>query len=481
MIENMSKSNELENADQPGSDNLNVRALLIDNDKDHAEAMAESLERIGHECTIATSGPEGAQMIQSRQFDVIVSDLVMNEVDGMQILALATEQLPDAEIILVTGHASVPKAVEAMQQGAFNFLEKPISTKRLQAVATKAVESVRLKQQYRDLQGRLDEKFGFENLIYASESMQNVVDRLKRIAPTDAGVLITGETGTGKDVIAQAIHQNSPRKSKPFVAINTAAIAEHLIESELFGHVKGAFTDAIGDREGKFEYANGGTLFLDEVGDMPMPTQIKLLRVLEERKITRVGDNKPIDVNVRVLAATNKDLEKEVEEGRFRSDLYFRLKVVTVHLAKLSDRRDDIIPLADHFRKAANKTHNKKSKSFSPDLTRWMFNYDWKGNVRQLKNVVESLVVMDTDNLLGLDDLSPDLSDEQIEQNLQPTNLAGDGGFLIGQSLKDIERWAIEKTLTIANHNREETARILGISERNLYRKLNEYGLGKKK
>jgi len=462
------------------SENSFVRVLLVDNDKDHAEAMAESLERIGHNCTIAESGPEGAALIDQRQFDIVVTDLVMNEVDGMQILALANEKLPEAEIILVTGHASIPKAVEAMQQGAFNFLEKPISTKRLQAVATRAVESVRLKQQNRDLHVRLDERFGFENLIYASESMQNLVDRLRRIAPTDAGVLITGETGTGKDVVAQAIHQNSPRKNKPFVAINTAAIAEHLIESELFGHTKGAFTDAISDRVGKFEYANGGTLFLDEVGDMPMPTQIKLLRVLEERKITRVGDNKPIDVNVRVLAATNKNLEKEVEEGRFRSDLYFRLKIVSVHLDNLDQRRDDIIPLADYFRKQGNKAHGKKTKSFTPELTRWMFNFQWKGNVRQLKNVVESLIVMDTDGILDLDDLSPDLSgDEPVASQTENANV--DNTFLVGKSLREIERWAIENTLQIAGGNREETASILGVSERNLYRKLKEYNLGQKK
>jgi two-component system response regulator HydG len=249
-----------------------------------------------------------------------------------------------------------------MREKAFNFLEKPITPKRLQAVVLKAAESVRLRLQNTNLQTRLDERFGFENLIYASDSMKNVVTRLRRIAPTDAGVLITGETGTGKDVVAQAIHQNSPRKKKPFVAINTAAVAEHLVESELFGHVKGSFTDAITDRQGKFEYANGGTLFLDEVGDMPMPTQIKLLRVLEEREITRVGDNKPIPVNVRVLAATNKDLEKEIEAERFRSDLYFRLKIVTVHLDPLSERRDDILPLADYFRKQANKKNGRKKK-----------------------------------------------------------------------------------------------------------------------
>ena len=375
---------------------------------------------------------------------------------------------------MVTGHATVPKAVEAMQEGAFNFLEKPITPKRLQAVTEKAVESVRLRLQNIELNQRLDERFGFENLIYSSSSMQGVVERLKRIAPTDAGVLITGETGTGKDVVAQAIHQNSPRKKKPFVALNTGAVAEHLVESELFGHTKGAFTDAITDRVGKFEYANGGTLFLDEVGDMPMSTQIKLLRVLEERKITRVGDNKPIDVNVRVIAATNKDLEKDIEEGRFRSDLYYRLKVVTVHLDPLSSRRDDIIPLADHFRKQANRRNHKQVKGFSPALTKWLFNFEWKGNVRQLKNVVESMVVLDIDGVLDLDDVSPDFSDDAPPS---PTVNSDEMSSLVGMSLRDIERWAIEQTLKISNGNREETAQILGISERNLYRKLKEFEL----
>ncbi len=489
-----------------------VRVLLVDNDKDHARAMHESLERIGLECTYATSGPDGAKCLDENTYEIVVTDLMMNDIDGMGILKKAKDIQPECEVILVTGHATVPRAVEAMRERAFNFLEKPITPKRLQAVVSKAAESVRLRIQNTHLQSRLDERYGFENLIFASDSMKNVVERLKRIAPTDAGVLITGETGTGKDVVAQAIHQNSPRKKKPFVAINTAAVAEHLVESELFGHVKGAFTDAISDRQGKFEYANGGTLFLDEVGDMPMPTQIKLLRVLEEREITRVGDNKPIPVNVRVLAATNKDLEKEIEAGRFRSDLYFRLKIVSVHLDKLNKRREDILPLADFFRKQANKKNGRKIKGFTQDLRRWMLGYQWKGNVRQLKNVVESLVVMDIDEMLDMDDLSPDLIDENT--SLKSTPSAGtasaaassskepDGGTetgtdavaenpqsaesneddfasssLVGKSLKDIERLAIEHTLTLANHNREETARILGISERNLYRKLNEYGL----
>ena len=456
------------------SDNVPIRILLVDNDPDHARAMAESLERVGYTCVIATGGPEGCREIEQQTFDVVVTDLVMNEVDGMGVLKQARELLPECEVIMVTGHATVPKAVEAMQEGAFNFLEKPITPKRLQAVTEKAVESVRLRVQNIELNQRLDERFGFENLIYSSSSMQGVVERLKRIAPTDAGVLITGETGTGKDVVAQAIHQNSPRKKKPFVALNTGAVAEHLVESELFGHTKGAFTDAITDRVGKFEYANGGTLFLDEVGDMPMSTQIKLLRVLEERKITRVGDNKPIDVNVRVIAATNKDLEKDIEEGRFRSDLYYRLKVVTVHLDPLSSRRDDIIPLADHFRKQANRRNHKQVKGFSPALTKWLFNFEWKGNIRQLKNVVESMVVLDIDGVLDLDDVSPDFSDDAPPS---PTVNSDEMSSLVGMSLRDIERWAIEQTLKISNGNREETAQILGISERNLYRKLKEFDL----
>lgn len=462
-----------------------VRVLLVDNDKDHARAMHESLERIGLECSYATSGPEGAKMLDENTYEIVVTDLMMNDVDGMAILKKAKDIQSDCEVVLVTGHATVPRAVEAMREQAFNFLEKPITPKRLQAVVSKAAESVRLRLQNTHLQTRLDERYGFENLIFASESMKSVVNRLKRIAPTDAGVLITGETGSGKDVVAQAIHQNSPRKKKPFVAINTAAVAEHLVESELFGHVKGAFTDAIADRQGKFEYANGGTLFLDEVGDMPMATQIKLLRVLEEREITRVGDNKPVKVNVRVLAATNKDLEEEIESGRFRSDLYFRLKIVTVHLDPLSQRREDILPLADHFRKQANKQHGRKIKSFSQELRRWMLAFEWKGNVRQLKNVIESLVVMDIDDMLDMDDLSPDLYDgnkvtaTEASQAAPIDTIFGGPGTpdLIGKSMKEIERWATEQTLKLANQNRKETARILGISERNLYRLIQKYGL----
>ncbi|MCA9163372.1 MAG: sigma-54-dependent Fis family transcriptional regulator [Planctomycetales bacterium] len=453
-----------------------LRVLIVDNDPAHAQAMTESLERVGYECVKATSGPEGARRVAQDNFDIIITDLVMNDVDGMEILARAKQALPDAEVIMVTGHATVPKAVEAMQLGAFNFLEKPITPTRLRATTEKAADAVRLRRTNLELTQRLDERFGFEGIIYASEKMGRVIERIKRIAPTDATVLITGESGTGKELIAQAIHQNSPRKGKRIVPLNCAAVAENLVESELFGHVKGAYTDAVTDRAGAFEYANGGTLFLDEVGDMPLNTQSKLLRVLEEHQITRVGDNKPIRVNVRVLSATNRHLEEAVQDNRFRNDLYFRLKVVTIELPSLRERREDIVPLVDHFRKQFTKRHKKSVKGISPEVTKRLFSYDWPGNVRQLRNAVETMVVLDIDGVLDLDDLPPELAEVDEAALAQ----ADDGRLgLIGKSMEDIEQWAITETLKLTNNNREEAARILAIGSRTLYRKLEKYQIGK--
>ncbi|MDP6555528.1 MAG: sigma-54 dependent transcriptional regulator [Pirellulaceae bacterium] len=450
-----------------------VRVLIVDNDHALAHAMAESLERVGYPCTVATSGTEGVNRIETDQFDIVFTDLVMSDIDGMGVLARTRKALPDTEVIVITGHASVPKAVEAMQQGAFNFLEKPTTPDRMRAVAEKAADSVRLRRHNLELTQRLDEKFGFEGIIYASSKMKDLIDRLKRIAPTDATVLITGENGTGKELVAQAIHQNSPRKNKRIVALNAGAVAQNLVESELFGHVKGAFTDAVTDRVGAFEYANGGTLFLDEIGDMPLATQIKLLRVLEEHQLTRVGDNKPSKVNVRMISATNRDLEDSIESGEFRQDLYFRLKVVTVHLPALRERREDIVPLTEHFRKQFNKRHGKTIKTVSPSVMRKLFAYEWPGNVRQLRNAIETMVVLDADGLLDLDDLPPELMDVE-----EAPAVGGEGPMgLIGQPMDSIEKWAIEQTLKLTNGNREESARILGIGARTLYRKLDKYGL----
>ena len=455
-----------------------LRLLVVDNEAAHARAMTESLEKVGYRCEVATRGPDAAKLIERETFDIIVTDMVMNETDGMQLLAQARQRLPDCEVVMVTGHATVPVAVEAMQKGAFNFLEKPITPAKLRAIVDKAAEAVSLKRTNTELRQRLDERFGFEGIIYNSAAMQSVIDRIRRIAATDATVLITGESGTGKEMIAQAIHQNSPRRAKRIVALNTRAVSEHLVESELFGHVKGSFTDAVSDRVGAFEYANGGTLFLDEVGDMPMSTQIKLLRVLEEHQITRVGDNKPIKVNVRLISATNRPLEAMVADGSFRNDLYFRLKVVTVTLPPLRDRREDIVQLMEHFRKIFLKRYDKPAAHFTPAVTKQFFYYDWPGNVRQLRNFVETLVVLDSNGILGEDDLPPELVDPNgvVHQDtaLLPPMAIGHSD-LIGQTLATIEKWAIEETLQRTGGNREEAAKVLDIGARTLYRRLDQY------
>ncbi|MBX7165705.1 MAG: sigma-54 dependent transcriptional regulator [Pirellulales bacterium] len=454
-----------------------LRVLIIDNDEPHAQAVAESLERVGYNCTVATSGAAGVQRIEQQTFDVIITDLVMSDVDGLGILARAKQDLPEAEVILVTGHGSVPSAVQAMQQGAFNYLLKPLDIGQLRAVTEKACANQRLRRTNAELNRRLDERFGFEGVIGSSPQMNEVIDRLKRIAPTNASVLIQGETGTGKELVAQAIHQNSPRKNKPFVALNCAALSENILESELFGHVKGAFTDASTDRIGKFEYAHGGTLFLDEVGDMPMATQIKLLRVLESGEITRVGSNDPINVNVRILSATNRNLETAIAAGTFRSDLYHRLKVVTIVLPRLVERAADIPLLIEHFIKQFARRHDKPVKSMSTAARRRLMAYDWPGNVRQLRNVIESMVVVDYDGVLDLDDLPQEL----VETGATPPH-AGDGrgstfGSLVGQSLEEVERMFITETLRATGGNREEAAAMLGIGERTLYRKIKQFGL----
>ena len=452
-----------------------IRVLIVDNDEAHAQAVAESLERVGYHCSVATSGSQGAQMIEEDTFDIIITDLVMNDLDGLQILAHAKESLPDAEVILVTGHGTVPSAVTAIQQGAFHYLLKPLDLNQLRAVAEKACESLRLRRTNAELNRRLDERFGFEGVIGVSPQMNDVIDRLKRIAPTNASVLIQGETGTGKELVAQAIHQNSPRKNKPFVALNCAALSENILESELFGHVKGAFTDASTDRVGKFEYAHGGTLFLDEVGDMPLATQIKLLRVLENGEITRVGSNDPVKVNVRILSATNRDLEEAIRAGTFREDLYHRLKVVTIVLPRLTDRAQDIPLLIEHFIKIFAKRHEKQIKSMSTAARRKLLAFDWSGNVRQLRNVIESMVVVDYDGVLDLDDLPAELGD-QVDSPL-PSSSGGGLGELVGKSLDEIERYFIAETLGFTGGNREEAAKLLGIGERTLYRKIKQYHL----
>ena len=457
------------------------RVLIIDNDEPHALTMADGLERVGFRCSVAAGGAEGVKRLAQEEFDVILTDLVMNDVGGLEVLARAKDDQPDAEVILVTGHGTVPSAVEAMQRGAFNYLLKPLDINQLRAVTEKAAAGARLRRTNLELNRRLDEKFGFEGVVGTSAKMNELIGLLKRVAPTNAAVLIQGETGTGKELVAQAIHHNSPRKNKPFVALNCAALSDTILESELFGHVAGAFTDARSDRVGKFEYANGGTLFLDEVGDMPMPTQIKLLRVLESGEITRVGSNEPVKVNVRLLSATNRHLEQAIAAGTFRSDLYHRLKVVTVVLPRVAERREDIPLLVEHFMKQFGRRHEKTVKSMSTAARRRLMAYDWPGNVRELRNAVERMVVVDVDGVLDLDDLPSELAEPQAadaasDATSPPASGPGLAG-LVGRPLEEVERLFIAATLQAAGGNREEAAAMLGIGERTLYRKIKEFGL----
>jgi two-component system, NtrC family, response regulator HydG len=403
--------------------------------------------------------------------------LKMPDIGGLEVLAKCKELQPEAEVVLVTGHGTIESAVEAMQRGAFNYLLKPLDLKQLRAVVENAARSQYLRRANAELHRRLDERFGFEGVVGNSPQMQDVISKLQRIAPTDATVLIQGETGTGKELVAKAIHQNSPRKKRPFVALNCAALSEHILESELFGHVKGAFTDASADRQGKFEYADGGTMFLDEVGDMPIPTQIKLLRVLENSEITRVGSNEPVKVNVRILSATNRDLEKAIADGTFREDLYHRLKVVTIRLPRLADRREDIPLLVDYFIKEHARRHQKTIRGISTAARRRLLAYDWPGNVRQLRNVIESMIVVDIDEVLDLDDLPDELAPTPGE-TASSSGASTDGLHqLVGKSMSEIEAMFIGETLKVTAGNREEAANMLGIGERTLYRKIKEYGL----
>src|SRR3954468_5314930 len=342
-----------------------IRVLVVDDDEPHAEAVAESLERVGYECVVATGGKPALRLIEEQTFDIILTDLIMDGVGGLEVLSKAKRELPDAEVVILTGHGTIKTAVTAMQAGAAQYLTKPLDINELRTVVDKASQSQRLARSNLELQRQLNERFGFEGVIGNSPQMHAVVARLRQIAPTSRTFLITGESGTAQELVAKALNNNPPRRYKPFVPLNCAALSENILESELFGHVKGAFTGADRDRKGWFEHANGGTLFLDEVGDIPLSTQVKLLRALEASEIVRVGTNEPIKVNVRLISATNRDLAEAIASGSFRQDLYHRIKVVSVKLPPLRERREDIDLLVDHFLKEFTASHDKKITSIT--------------------------------------------------------------------------------------------------------------------
>lgn len=455
---------------------ISVSVLVVDDDEPHAQAVADSLQRIHCECTIANSGPKGAELIESQHFDIVITDLKMDDVDGLAILRKAKEELPDAEVIVLTAHSSIPSVVTAMQGGAYTYLTKPLDIQELRQAVEKASSRIRLLRRNVALAKGLDEKFGFEGVIGNSPAMHRVIEQLKNLAPTDTTVLILGESGTGKELVARALHQNSPRKSKPFVPLNISALPESILESELFGHEQGAFTGAAARRVGKFEYANGGTLFLDEVGEMPTETQIKLLRVLEDRKITRIGSNDEKPINVRLVAATNADLKQAMEAGEFRSDLYYRISVVTIYLPPLRDRREDIPLLMDHFVKEFCKRQGREVEGFSRAARQALMSYDWPGNIRQLRNTIEGMIALDTDGRLDVDDLPTELA--QLSGDADEVFPGGTGAdMLVGRPLEEVEKYYISRALELTGGKREETASMLGIGERTLYRKIKEFDL----
>ena len=369
--------------------------LIVEDEIAHAEAIEEGLSRLGHRCTVVHDAQAAHRELTGRCFDIVITDLVLGKgPDGLSVLAEATTACPGAKVILITAHSSVQTCRTALHQGAFDYIEKPLDLDELRAVVSRAAEDVSQRKTISELRQQLDEKFGFESIIGYSPAMLRILDTVRRIAPSDIPVLILGESGTGKELLASAIHQNSRRAGNRFVAINCAGLSETLLEDELFGHVKGAYTGATGDRPGRFEHADGGTMFLDEVGDMPLAMQAKLLRVLENGEVVRVGSNEPITVNVRVISATNSDLGQRVKEKKFREDLYFRIKGATMEIPPLRQRREDIPLLIEHFIKQANKVHGTKVKGITADAKRVLMAYPWPGNVRQLRNVVENMVVL---------------------------------------------------------------------------------------
>ena len=464
----------------PDLSTIPIRVLVVDDDEGHAQAVAESLERINCECQVATSGEAGSRMISSESWDVVVTDLQMGNVDGIEILRHAKEELPDAEVIVLTGHGSITSAVTAMQHGAYTYLTKPLDIGELRSAVEKAAARLRLIRRNAELRRSLEERFGFEGVIGNSPQMHRIIEILKNVAPTDTTVLIQGENGTGKELVAKALHHNSPRKSKPFVPLNISALPDSTLESELFGHEQGAFTGASGRRVGKFEYANGGTLFLDEVGEMPMDTQVKLLRVLEDRRITRLGANDEMEINVRLVAATNANLKKMVDEGTFREDLYYRLNVVSLQLPPLRDRPADIPLLMEHFLKEMTRKTGREVSGFSRTARRALLSYNWPGNIRQLRNSIESMVVMDIDGLLDVDDLPAEIA-PLVESDEALAEVEGISGAdsLIGRPMDEVEKYYIQRALELTDGNREETSRLLGIGERTLYRKIKGYDLRK--
>lgn len=446
--------------------------LVVDDDSAHRTMLRTLLSGWGYTILEAGDGTSAIERVHEQPFDLILMDIRMIKISGLEALTAIKAYNPAIPIVLMTAYASVETAVEALKNGAYDYLPKPLNFDELKITIERAMNHSDLKEENRLLRESLDTQFDSQDIIGRSSSMVKVLETVALVAPTDATVLISGESGTGKEIIAAAIHHNSLRKNGPYIKINCAAITETLLESELFGHEKGAFTGAYKRKEGRFRQAEGGSLFLDEISEMSTAMQAKLLRVIQEREITRVGGEEVIDVDVRVMAATNKELLEEIESGRFREDLYYRLNVVSVNIPPLRDRREDIPLLAQHFLKMFSEKNNREIKGFTPQAMDIFLKYSWPGNVRELMNAVERGVVLAQTEYLDERVLSIAAKVEEFEAEMISKNgIPGD------IPLDEIERVAILKALDLAEGNKSEAARRLGITRQTLLKKLKKYGV----
>jgi DNA-binding NtrC family response regulator len=438
--------------------------LIVEDDPNVGESIRLLLKKKGYALRLASNGKEALHLFRREMVDLVITDLVMPKMDGIELLEAVKDLKPETEVIVISAQGTIEKAVQAMKLGAFDFIEKPINPRVISWVVERALEKQTLVLQNRDLRLKLEDKFHFKNIIGKSEKMVKVFELIHHIAPYDSSVLIIGESGTGKELIANAIHYNSPRAAMPFIKISCASLSEGIIESELFGHEKGAFTGAITSRKGRFELAHNGTLFLDEVEDIPPSTQIKLLRVLQEGEFERVGGNRTIKVNIRIIAASNRDLQEAVRNGNFREDLYYRLNVVNIRLPLLKERRDDIPFLVNFFVEKYSKKYHMKVKGISQRAMNLLTDYEWTGNVRELENTIESILVINNPEVIDIQHLPQEIRDFKGRLEVIPIK--------IGTPLKEVDREILIQTLRATRGNKRRAAQLLGINVRTIHRKM---------
>tara|TARA_Y100001954_G_C15803679_1_gene601529 strand:+ start:1406 stop:2776 length:1371 start_codon:yes stop_codon:yes gene_type:complete len=450
---------------------MSALILIVDDDKAHLSMLETMLKGWGYSVEGVEDGADAIEKVMETPFDAVLMDVRMAKVGGIEALSRIKEYNPAIPVVIMTAYTSVDTAVEAMKLGAYDYLTKPLNFEELKMTLERSLDHMTLIKENESLKERISENSSLTNIIGNSKPMKELVGMVKTVASTEATILISGESGTGKELFAKAIHANSNRKKAPLVTVNCAALTDTLLESELFGHEKGAFTGADKKRDGRFMQANGGSIFLDEVGEIPMPMQAKLLRAIQEREIQRVGSDKVFNVDVRIIAATNRDLKDEVEKGNFREDLYYRLNVVNLWIPSLRDRGDDVPLLAAFFIKRFSEFNRKQLKGFTPMAMDVLVKYDWPGNVRELENAVERAVILTPGEYVSEKDLPPALT-----QHFESVCGASDSPqSLGGKSLQEIEKVAIEENLAQTGGNKSEAAKLLGVTRTTLDNKIKKY------